>query len=596
MAARIPDETLQAIRDRASIVDIVSSHVSLKRAGRNHLGLCPFHAEKTPSFTVNEERGFFHCFGCGAGGNVFGFLMRIENVEFIDAVRMLAQRVGVELRLGEDSGRRSDRERLIALNEHMQRRFRRSLDSSAGAAARSYLEKRGLSAAAIERYSLGFCPRAGTGFIEAIAGKPEAQRAATTLGLISSRDDGRCYERMWGRVTFPIRDVTGAIVGFGGRAIFDQQPKYLNSPESPIFHKGSVLYGLYEAKAAVRERQRIVLVEGYMDAIALVEQGIAEAVATLGTALTSTQLRLAKRFAPAIIAFFDGDRAGQKAAMRAFETSIEADVQALGAFLPEGLDPDDYIRRNGVAATEQLLEKAIPLAEYFVQQSSPPPGAPFQTRVAAAERIAAVLARVNDPVELGIIARRAAQQLEVDESIFRRVRRAPTRPGQGVAAASETVQNFAPAAPRPEEMLLLQAAAADQTAAETIARREISKQLENIAVAEAVEGVLAARRQGDAPAVAIDRLSPAAASHLSAALLSGEPCSPAEWLQVVEDCCQRIVARAAVARAKEMKNRLQQAEIAGDRDYLIEVAEPYLELKRSILKPSSEASLEPRKE
>jgi DNA primase len=267
MTGKIPDETLDAIRDRVSLVEVVSGYVSLKKSGRNYLGLCPFHSEKTPSFTVSDERGLFHCFGCGAGGTIFSFLMRAEHCTFPEAVRSLAQRAGISLPERGQNAADDYRQNLLRLNEIAQKYLRIALQSDEGRIARRYLEKRGLGTETVERYGLGFCSPAGTAFIQAIASKPRAVEAAIHLGLVGRRPDGGTYERFRSRITFPIRDGSGRILGFGGRALGDQLPKYLNSPESALFHKGRLLYGLFEARAGIREAERVVILFGYMDSL-----------------------------------------------------------------------------------------------------------------------------------------------------------------------------------------------------------------------------------------------------------------------------------------------------------------------------------------
>ncbi len=446
MGGRIPDEALQAIRERVSIVEVVSGYVALKKAGRNYLGLCPFHSEKTPSFTVNDERGLFHCFGCGAGGTVFTFVMRAERVAFPEAVELLARRAGVVLPAQREATAGGEqREELLALNEKAQGCFRSALQSQSGLPARQYLEKRGLSALTIERYGLGFCPKAGAGLARAVAGKPSGIEKAVALGLIGRRGDGSTYDRLWGRVTFPIRNGSGRIVGFGGRTIGNDQPKYLNSPESTIFHKGQVLYGLFEAREPIRQAEQVVVVEGYLDALALVEAGIGYAVASLGTALSAAQLRLARRFAPQVVAFFDGDRAGQNAAMRAFALCAEVGVWGLGAFLPDGFDPDSYVRAHGPEATRTLLQNAIPLADFFLDRLDPGSQATLPQRAHAAEAIAEIVARITDPLQSSLLASKAAQRLGVDEAVFRSLlaKRAPSS-GTMPSAAEQTAPCFVP--------------------------------------------------------------------------------------------------------------------------------------------------------
>ncbi len=562
MAGRISDDTLQAIRDRVSIVEIVSGYVSLKKAGKNHLGLCPFHAEKTPSFTVNDERGLFHCFGCGTGGTVFTFLSRIERVSFPEAVEVLARRAGVALPQDRAPTAGDDRrQKLIALNDYAQRLFRAALDGPAGAPARAYLNQRGVDPSTVERYGLGFCPPAGSGLARALGAKPTALQMAIDVGLVGRRQDGSCYERFRGRVTFPIRDGSGRLLGFGGRSLGSDHPKYLNSPESALFHKGQVLYGLYEARDAIRTAERIVIVEGYLDAIALVEAGVGYTVASLGTALTAVQLRLARRFAPEVIVFFDGDRAGQDAAVRAFAVCAETGVWGRAAFLPETLDPDAFVRQRGAEATTALLDAAAPLADFFLRRMNPGPAATVPQRVSAAQRVAEVLRLVKDPVQFSLLAQMSAQQLGVDESIIRQVPggAVQTRRPSEVRAAASPEDGWPP-----EEVTLLEAMALDREVAVLAAHRRAIAAFRSPELASAARAVLAAWETADGPEGVIDRLPPAVAARVSAALMGASPMANGDRLQVARDCIVRIEERERAAQAREFRTRLREAEAAGD--------------------------------
>jgi DNA primase len=558
MAGKIPDDTLQAIRERVSIVEVVSGYVGLKKAGRNHIGLCPFHAEKTPSFTVNDERGLFHCFGCGAGGTVFTFLMRADRIDFREAVEVLARRAGVRLPERAEPGQSSEqRQELIQLNEAAQRCFRQALRSVAGAPAREYLQRRGVSAEVIEHYGLGFNPPAGAGLARGLP--PKRQQQAVDLGLLGRRADGGLYERFRGRITFPIRDGSGRILGFGGRTLGSDHPKYLNSPESALFHKGQVLYGLYEARRAIQEAERVVMVEGYLDALALVQASIGYTVASLGTALSPAQLRLARRFAPQVIAFFDGDRAGQEAAARAFAVCVEAGVWGLGAFLPEGLDPDDYVRQHGAAATLVLLEKAVPLADFFIGRVDPGPNATLPERARAAEKIGQVICHVRDPFQFNLLAKQTAQRLGVDESLFREQRAAGL-----TRLPAKALDRAEPAAFRPEEATLLEAMALDRDVALLVSRRNALDAFSNPALAAAGRTLLVAWERDHGCDAAVDQLPPAIAERVTAGLLGEGPIATGDRLQAARDCIDRIERRALRSEAKETSAALRQAEAAGD--------------------------------
>jgi DNA primase len=565
MAGKIPDDTLQLIRDRLSIVEVISGYVTLKKAGRNHVGLCPFHAEKTPSFTANDERGLFHCFGCGAGGSVFTFVMRAESIGFREAVELLARRAGVAVPERRENGG-EPRRQLIELNEAAQAYFLAALGSPAGAAAQRYVERRGLTAPIVERYGLGFCPAAG-GLARALAAQRRSLEQAAGLGLIGRRADGSTYDRLRGRVTFPIRDGSGNIVGFGGRTLGDDQPKYLNSPESSLFHKGNVLYGLFEARHAIREAGRIIIVEGYLDALALVEAGIPHVAASLGTALTASQLRLARRFAPEIVVFFDGDRAGEQAAERAFGVCAEAGIWGLGAFLPQGFDPDSFVRRRGSEATHALLQAAVPLADFVFRRIDPGRDAPLPVRAAAADRIGQVLARVPDPVQFSLLVRRAAEQLGVEEAVFRSMRAAPSsrKPASQGAAPTPVAEPL-----RPEEVALVEAMVHDRDAALLVAQTDALALLRSAELAEAGRAVLAAWQSGQGGAAVVDRLPGALASRIAADMLRGERLTAADHLQVARDCIERIKRRALRVQTRVARANLQEAEASGDQERLRE--------------------------
>ena len=561
MAGKIPDDTLQAIRERISIVEVVSGYVTLKKAGRNYLGLCPFHSEKTPSFTVNDERGLFHCFGCGAGGTVFTFVMRADRLEFPEAVEMLARRAGVALprpSAAEPGGDRRDE--LIELNEIAQRYYREALQSARGAAARQYLEKRGVRVATIERYGLGFCPANGSGLARALAGKTTKIQKAIDIGLLGRRSDGSVYDRLWGRVTFPIRHGRGHILGFGGRTLGPEHPKYLNSPESVVFHKGQVLYGLFEARAAIRETERVVIVEGYLDALALVEAGIGYTVASLGTALSAVQLRLARRFAPEVVVFFDGDRAGQEAAVRSFALCAEAGVWGLGAFLPEGFDPDTYVRDKGGEAVLALLEQATPLSDFFIRRLDPGAQASVPQRARAVERIGRVIAQFQDPI-FSLLARQAAQQLQINEAVFREMR-ASTAATPRAAPTPSAPPLLTPAPP--EESTLLEAMALDRDVAILVSHRGTLDAFRSAALADAGRAVVAAWESQRNSVVALEKLPAHLAERVAAGLMGEGAIATADRLQVARDCIDRIERQSRRAQAQQGLAKLRDAEQRGD--------------------------------
>ncbi|HEV8390066.1 MAG TPA: DNA primase [Dongiaceae bacterium] len=370
-----PPRFLEELRGRVSISDVVGRRVRLIRKGRGEAtGLCPFHNEKTPSFTVSEDKGFFHCFGCGAHGDVIGFVMRSEGLEFPQAVERLAGEAGMQVpRETPEERERAERQATLGgAVEFAAKYFEQQLRASAGRTGLEYLKRRGLSDDTMRRFRLGFAPDNRTGLKAALekAGIPEAIAIEAGL-LIKPEDGGHAYDRFRGRVMFPILDRRGQAIAFGGRILDQGEPKYLNSPETPLFHKGRVLYGLSHAQKTARETNEIIVVEGYMDVIALAQAGINNAVAPLGTALTEEQIALLWRMAQEPILCFDGDNAGQRAAARAADRAIPLLKPGLSlrfAWMPAGEDPDSLVKAKGAAGFREELARMEPLVDVLWRQ------------------------------------------------------------------------------------------------------------------------------------------------------------------------------------------------------------------------------------
>ncbi len=427
---RVPEKILTEIRTRTSIAEVVSGYLSLRRAGRNYVALCPFHSEDTPSFYVNEERGFFHCFGCGAGGDVFHFLMRMEGISFPEAVRRVAARLGIPLPALKRDPKEKEREALYQINSLAASYFRHSLWNRQGEEAQRYLASRGLSRETSERFSLGYAPPREQGLVSFLREKGTNLDQAVILGLLGRRRDGKYYDRFRHRLIFPITDVSGHTIGFGGRILpFPgaddlKLPKYLNSPDSPLYKKKASLYGLFQAKEAMARTHHALVVEGYIDTLVLAQNGFPETVAVLGTALSLEQLRLIGRFAQDITVFFDGDAAGERAALRSFPLCLESGLWAKGAFLPQGYDPDSFVRAKGRDEVEKLLSRAAPLADFYLDHIDPGPKASVSTRIRVASEMATLLRKVKDPFAFDLLVRQAAQRLGVGEEVLR----SPTTP------------------------------------------------------------------------------------------------------------------------------------------------------------------------
>jgi DNA primase len=370
MAGRIPQEFIDELLNRVDIVDVIDERVPLKKAGREYKACCPFHGEKTPSFTVSPGKQFYHCFGCGAHGTALGFLMEYAHMDFPEAVEALAARVGLEVpRSGGDAPRQ---ETLNPLYETLQQAsdfYRQQLKQGSARPAWEYLQQRGLSKDVTDAFKVGYAPPGWDNLLKALGGNQEQRQLLLAAGLVVDKGD-KCYDRFRQRIMFPIRDRRGRVIAFGGRVISpDDNPKYLNSPETAVFHKGRELYGLYEARQALRDLPRILVVEGYMDVVALAQFDIRYAVATLGTATTPDHLETLFRTTEQVVFCFDGDRAGRQAAWRALENALPAmreGRQISFLFLPEGEDPDSYVRARGKADLEQLIQQAQPLSEYLI--------------------------------------------------------------------------------------------------------------------------------------------------------------------------------------------------------------------------------------
>ena len=365
----IPDSFIQELLNRVDIVDLIDGYVRLKKAGANFVACCPFHNEKTPSFSVSPGKQFYHCFGCGAHGTAIGFLMEYSGLSFVDAVKELAARVGMPV--PEDDKRRphggTSRVSLSEIMARAARYYYEQLKRSDKAIA--YLKKRGLSGEIAQKFGIGYAPEEwqnlGTVF------EDYTQTELQTAGLVIKNDQGRLYDRFRDRVMFPIISQAGEVIAFGGRVIGEGEPKYLNSPETPLFEKGQEVFGLPQARTALREKNTVIVVEGYMDVVALAQHGIGNVVATLGTATTARHVRKLLRQVDRIVFCFDGDAAGRKAAWRALENTLEAlpEQKSVGfAFLPEPEDPDSFVRNQGVAAFERLVAEALPLSEFLMRE------------------------------------------------------------------------------------------------------------------------------------------------------------------------------------------------------------------------------------
>lgn len=372
MASRIPQQFIDDLLDRADIVEVIDRRVSLKKSGRNYMACCPFHDEKSPSFSVNQEKQFYYCFGCGAGGNAIGFLMDYERLDFPRAVEVLADAAGLEVPREatvfhqEPQQKRNIYTILEKAADYFCQQLREHPDKQR---AIDYLKARGLSGEIARDFSIGYAPPGWDNLLNSLGGSEEDKQLLIDGGmLIDKPEENKCYDRFRDRIMFPIRDNRGRVIAFGGRVLGDDKPKYLNSPETPVFHKNRELYGLYQARKSNRHLSRLLIVEGYMDVVALAQCGINWSAATLGTATSTEHLRLIYRQCPEVVFCFDGDQAGLKAASRALESALPAmedGRQARFMFLPDGEDPDSLIRQIGASEFERRIEQSSPLEQYL---------------------------------------------------------------------------------------------------------------------------------------------------------------------------------------------------------------------------------------
>ncbi len=472
----IPNDFIQTLLARVDIVEVIDRYVPLKKAGANYAACCPFHNEKTPSFTVSPAKQFYHCFGCGAHGTAIGFLMEYAGKPFPDAVAELAREAGLEVPRDDRPGaaeRRGEAQELTAQLLVAAKFYRAQLKDSPRAI--EYLKDRGLTGAIAARFGIGYAP---DGWQPLAAAFPHYDASVLeTAGLVIAGEGGKRYDRFRDRIMFPIHDSRGQVIGFGGRVLGSGEPKYLNSPETPLFSKGRELYGLFLARNAIHAAGKVVVVEGYMDVVALAQHGIDYAVATLGTATTPTHVQKLFRLTDTVVFCFDGDNAGRKAAWRALENTLPVLADGKNAqflFLPDGFDPDDYVRQRGRAAFEALLEQATPLSTFLLRELAaehPPTTAEGRAALVAAAR--PHLAALGAPILAALLKRELAALTGLPEAELRELlpHAAPHAPAP---AAPDEVRSFrrpqAPSGRRAPSLVreLIQAVLLQPEAARTI--------------------------------------------------------------------------------------------------------------------------------
>jgi DNA primase len=559
----ISPEKISEIRHRASIVEVISDYVTLKKAGRNHMGLCPFHGEKTPSFTVSEEKGIYHCFGCQAGGSVFNFLMQYDHLAFPEAVERVAKRYGIVIERSEQSAAAraaGDREYLYRINEQAAAHYQKILfRHPEGRKALEYLASRGVDEAVARKFMLGYAPQGGSGLLQLLRQENVATEHALRLGLVGERAPRQYREKFFARLMFPIANAAGKIVAFGGRVLDNALPKYLNSSETPLFHKRSTLYGLHQAKESIRKADRVVVVEGYLDVIALAQHELSYAVATLGTALTVDHIRLLSRYTKNVIALFDGDDAGQKAAARSFEVFVEAGLLGRAAFLPKQDDPDTFVRQHGKTRLELILDEAVPLADFFFLWLERRYGKSLEGKSQIAAEVSRVLAKLNNPLEVDLLIGRAVDLLGIREETMRQRTHSPL--------PARTAQNrpVAPAAmPREDkaERMLIGAMLRLPKVIEQVAADEEARQGFSSLWTPAVDVILNQWHNHENIEVArLSEILPAElASEVARLALETEDLTDAVCSKVAADCLARLKGKHIKAQKRDERLKIRVAE------------------------------------
>src|SRR5579863_676463 len=589
------------VKQQADIVRVVGEYVRLKKSGQNFTGLCPFHNEKTPSFAVHPVKQIYHCFGCGAGGDVFKFVMEMDKITFPESVRAVAEKCGIAIprakeRTPEERQQNQQRTALVDLHREAAAFFVQQLNGTPeGRAAKAYLLDRGLDSEAVARFGIGFAPSGGEALLRAL--KPRyPEKVLEPSGLFSRDQNGRPFDRFRRRVMFPIANDTGKIVAFGGRALGDDLPKYLNSPETPIYSKSNVLYHLDRAKDSLRQRDFAVLVEGYMDAIAVALAGISNVVASCGTSLTEPQVKLLNRFTRRIIVNYDPDTAGQAATERSLTLLLEQGVEVRVLALPGGKDPDSFIRAEGAAAYTKLLNEAPPYVDYLISRARQMDLTTAERKLRAVNFLMPYVQRIPDRILRSEWATRIAQQLRIEEPVLREsMRRAASERRSEVKARPELVGRVGKPAERRLVQMLIEAEARGPDAQEFRSRLAGEIRAEELHRGLESERILAALVEACASGVRPD------AAELALALedrdrrllfeIAFESAAPPTWKEA-ESCLAVLRRRRAEEELSAVQRQIESfaaAAGAGAGGELRRLLERKQELRRRLDPPAQDA-------
>jgi DNA primase len=563
VGGRISESTIREIREKADIVSVVSETVPLSRSGASFRGLCPFHREKTPSFFVHPSRQIFHCFGCGEGGSVYHFLMKARSLTFTEAVESLGERYGVPVRYEDGAPRKKPGDDLYRILDLAARTFRDLLRSSApGKAARDFLRRRGVTPEAEQEFALGYGGQ-GKDLLAALEREGIPPDRAARAGLLLSREEGGYRERFRGRAIFPVTDSRGRICGFGARALDDAMPKYLNSPESEVYRKSALLYGLFQALRPIREEKKVVVVEGYMDLIALWQRGVRNVVATCGTSLTEPHARLMKRLSDTVILLFDGDVAGKRSAVRAGGPLYAAGLSPLVLFPPKGMDPDDWAKETSGDELAGRIGQAEPLMEYIDRAAARKHDlAKIAGKLSYLGLMGKYLAWITDPAEERLYVQKVARATGLpEETVLARLKGSRGTPPAPPPEESRT------GSANPQEELLLELLCRDPSLVLDVVRDGLAERIEGKTLREIV--ALLHARAGGAGAPEIADLLDAAGNEeirglLSEGILRGAS-TPGDPRALYADVSRRLRIRALdrdVARLAEASKEAGRAGLA----------------------------------
>ena len=590
----LSDEKVSEIRDRSSILEVVSDYVALKKTGRNHKGLCPFHSEKTPSFMVNEEKQIFHCFGCGEGGDVFTFLMKAGHFSFPEAVEELAKRYGVSLPTRELSGSQkkemAKRESLFEINRIASEYFRDLLTRQReGEEGRRYLSQRKISQEIVAEHALGYASDRWDGLVEHLRQKKASLDLARELGLIFPKKREGWYDAFRSRVLFPIFDLHQRIVGFGGRMIKEGEPKYLNSPESSIYHKGEVLYGLQVAKRYATEKDCAIVVEGYFDLLTLHQFGWTHSVATLGTALTPQHIRTLKRYTRNLITLFDADQAGVQAALRSLPLFLEEEVTAKTVLLPKGEDPDGFLRKGNSEDFAKRVEQAVPLIDFFFERLTKTYDAKsVDGKVKIAKEGVALLSKIPDRIRRDFYAKALAERLDVKESFLYEMLR-PVASPRGESSAKESSQggeNLAKPSgettfPKSEEMVI-RLMVHHPEVIPAISKEGILKEFESSSlqkIAAGLEDLYQRKGRLDLPE-ALASFEETLRARLCEFAFQESGLEGGDRGRILQDCIQKIRERRLKKEKAELLRRIKEAEKEQEGRRLVPLLKEHQELAK----------------